>query len=55
MFREGEPVFGPTADLDVFQPLGDVMGTIPREQTFQEEGRALELEGAERDEFSQFA
>ena len=55
LLREGEPTFGPTQALDVFQPMGNILGDIPREQTYQEESRATDLEELERTEFSQFA
>ena len=52
MFREGEPIFGTTRALDVFQPLGDITGTQPAGRTEAELTRASELEGLERERFS---
>lgn len=50
----GSPTFSYGEEKDIFKPIGDVYGEIPRDQTYSTETRANELESAERDRFSQF-
>ena len=50
----GTPEFQLGSDTNVYRPTGQIYGEMPRSQTYSTQSRANELEGAERDRFSQF-